>query len=263
LVSTSNNNGVVDAIRYAAGGTITFGANQAEIYQNNNSNIQGGASFELATGSSVSMSFTVSPGSSSTFCPYCAAELNHAATAPIELKYFRAHPNPQSVTLNWATATEVNNDYFTIERSVNGTDFESIGEVKGTGTSYEELTYSFEDTRLPQGQNQLYYRLHQTDFDGTSSIEKVISVRIHDFQNLSNFKITPNPIQNNQFTLYIPEIEMEQATLEIFNTVGQLVQTEVLTDSEMVIRTDNLPTGMYWFSVNLNGKKEVRKVVIE
>jgi hypothetical protein len=99
------------------------------------------------------------------------------------------------------------------------------------------------------------------DYDGAFEYSDMVSVEVARSRRL--LVVSPNPVQNGELTLYIPNETFEQATLEIFNTVGQLVQTEVLTHSETVIRTDNLPTGMYWFSVDVNGQRSIEKVIVE
>jgi len=100
---------------------------------------------------------------------------------PIELLYFKAELHEEHVLLQWSTASEVNNDFFTIEKSANGRDFDWIGEVSGAGNSNATLNYSFVDENPFSGIK--YYCLKQTDYDGnyrsygpvvvTESIEKI------------------------------------------------------------------------------------------
>lgn len=93
---------------------------------------------------------------------------------PIELLFFRAAAGDHSIFIRWATATEVDNDYFTLERSADGTRFTPIAEVDGAGTSYHPNYYEYTDQRAPAG--LLYYRLRQTDFDGRYSYSEVVAV---------------------------------------------------------------------------------------
>jgi hypothetical protein len=86
-------------------------------------------------------------------------------TLPIELVSFDAGKNEeQRVTLTWVTASEINNNFFTIERSKNGFDFVPILNIPGAGNSTSTLHYSIEDENPLEGDN--YYRLKQTDYDG-------------------------------------------------------------------------------------------------
>jgi hypothetical protein len=86
---------------------------------------------------------------------------------PIHLLNFTADLQGNTVALNWATATEVNNDHFTIERTTDGINYETIATVKGAGNSDFELSYSAIDNNPVTG--NAYYRLVQTDYDGTST----------------------------------------------------------------------------------------------
>ncbi|MGB3616831.1 MAG: LamG domain-containing protein, partial [Catalinimonas sp.] len=84
---------------------------------------------------------------------------------PIELTDFSAEVSGDAVVLTWETATEINNAYFTVERSTDGQHFEAVGQVTGAGNSGQSLSYTWQDVAPPAG--RLYYRLKQTDFDGT------------------------------------------------------------------------------------------------
>ncbi len=93
---------------------------------------------------------------------------------PVELLFFNAQPEGSAVLCNWSTASEQNNDFFTVERSRNGEYFEPIGEVDGAGNAQQALNYSFLDRTPYDGLS--YYRLRQTDFDGTKRLSQVVPV---------------------------------------------------------------------------------------
>jgi len=95
---------------------------------------------------------------------------------PIELVKFETIPENNSVKVKWETNSEVNNDYFTIEKSNDGTQFLPVGTVHGAGTSSATLSYSFVDDQPYQGIN--YYRLKQVDYDGQFTYSKTISVNV-------------------------------------------------------------------------------------
>jgi hypothetical protein len=111
---------------------------------------------------------------------------------PVELISFTAQSVNESVKLNWVTASELNNDFFTLQRSVNGIEFESITEIDGAGTKQTRTDYEYVDTTpLP---NLSYYRLKQTDFDKKSSYSKVVAVNVSLSGELS---MHPNPVSND------------------------------------------------------------------
>lgn len=93
---------------------------------------------------------------------------------PITLTSFTAQQSGNSVVLNWATATEKNNDHFTIERTADGINYEAIATVQGAGNSDVELSYSTTDNNPLSGTS--YYRLRQTDYDGDSKTYGPIAV---------------------------------------------------------------------------------------
>ncbi len=97
-----------------------------------------------------------------------------STTLPVELIYFGAEKTSNSVTLNWITASEINNDYFILEHSKDGKNFEEIATVDGSGNSNLTLDYSYEDKRELEGIN--YYRLRQVDFDGKETTFSIVSV---------------------------------------------------------------------------------------
>ncbi|MCW3085266.1 MAG: hypothetical protein JWP12_2632 [Bacteroidetes bacterium] len=95
---------------------------------------------------------------------------------PIELLLFTAAVNGKDVDLNWKTATEVNNDFFTVERSADAMDFGFVDEVKGAGNSNQPINYFTKDNNPLPGTS--YYRLKQTDFDGHYKYSNVVPVNI-------------------------------------------------------------------------------------
>ncbi len=110
-------------------------------------------------------------------------------TLPIELSGFKAKAQGNKVILNWTTASEWNNDRFTVEHSTDGRYFSDVLSVKGAGNSSKPLQYSAVDYYPVAGFN--YYRLRQTDFDGKSSVSKAEAVKI--LQKEQGLKISPNP----------------------------------------------------------------------
>lgn len=105
-----------------------------------------------------------------TYTPMVLSSLS--APLPIELINFTANCNGNQV-LTWSTASELNNDYFTVERSDDGISFREIGQVDGAGTSSQQHNYSFIDPQPVSG--VAYYRLKQTDFNGQTSTSKIIT----------------------------------------------------------------------------------------
>ena len=118
---------------------------------------------------------------------------------PIELISFTATLEDRAVVLSWKTASELNNDYFTIERSWDGLRFDSLVSVAGAGTSNVKKEYSAVDGHPYGGLS--YYRLKQTDYDGATSYSNVIAVRRPE----SVWSVYPNPNNGTSVHLQVPE----------------------------------------------------------
>jgi len=143
---------------------------------------------------------------------------------PIELIDFTATLIGERVQLKWRTATELNNDYMTIERSTSpqsGLSFVEIGRVAGAGTVYEPRSYSLWDERPEPGLN--YYRLRQVDFDGRETYSDLVVVRVGK-ADTGELQAAPNPASGQLFVQW-PETGSEDAALYIADANGRLVQS--------------------------------------
>jgi hypothetical protein len=100
---------------------------------------------------------------------------------PIELFSFSGfYTNTNNIELTWATASEQNNSYFTIWRSINGIGWESIHQEVGAGNSYNNRNYKFTDTQISSLNNAetIYYKLSQTDYDGNTEAFEPIAIEL-------------------------------------------------------------------------------------
>ncbi len=109
---------------------------------------------------------------------------------PVELLYFRAAYNGKHVVLKWATVSEKDNSHFIVERSSNGVSFEEVTTLKGKGNSYSLHTYQSVDTKPYSGIT--YYRLKQTDWDGTFTYSDIVAVETG--ASASGIRIFPSPL---------------------------------------------------------------------
>ncbi|MEO8146092.1 MAG: T9SS type A sorting domain-containing protein [Bacteroidia bacterium] len=135
---------------------------------------------------------------------------------PISVINFDAFKNNNVVDLKWTTATEINNDYFTIEKSKDGIHFASITTVDGAGNSSTTLNYATTDEQPYSGIN--YYRLKQTDFNGMFTYSKTVSVN---FKNDNALFIFPNPVDNDMF-IYTGQIINQISIIDVTGrAVGQ------------------------------------------
>lgn len=137
---------------------------------------------------------------------------------PVQLTGFKVTATTQNIQLSWRTASELNNSYFEIERSEDGEIFESIGKVKGEGTTQNLQTYQHIDK--PSKSGTYYYRLKQVDKDGTFEYSNVVSTEL---EVQLKVEIMPNPVRNNgALTIKASGDEALKATL--YNATGQLIR---------------------------------------
>jgi len=113
---------------------------------------------------------------------------------PVELLSFSAKENGENVWLSWTTASEKNNDYFEVERSIDGRSFDYLDQVKGAGTTTLARHYQTNDKNPINGIN--YYRLKQVDFDGTTTYSEIVSIEVTS----EKIELFPNPVAG---TLYL------------------------------------------------------------
>ena len=149
---------------------------------------------------------------------------NAAAPLPVTLLDFTAKAEgPAAVRLSWATASELNNAGFTVERSLDARTFQAIGTVAGAGTSPVPHDYKLLDTRLPAGATLLYYRLRQTDLSGELTYSPVRSVALA--PHAAGFVVYPTHVPTGQAAAYRYTGPTEAGTLQILDLVGRVVRT--------------------------------------
>lgn len=189
------------------------------------------------------------------------------AALPIELIAFSASVLQNEVYLNWTTASEDNNSYFSIERSENGESFNTIAEIDGAGNSNSIRRYRYVDRYPVEGRS--YYRLKQVDFNGDfsySSVESVIIVARNEY----SLVVAPNPVSKNE-TLRI-EYQLPKninygnsSTISIYDLRGQLFLKENLKEEEnsFITTVSNYAEGIYLVVLEASdGTKLTKRLVI-
>ncbi|GGK88067.1 T9SS type A sorting domain-containing protein [Rufibacter glacialis] len=163
---------------------------------------------------------------------------------PVTLTAFTVRKMAEGAQLEWATASEINNDRFVVERSVDGKTFEAIGEVRGSGNSSALVNYSFLDRAPHKGHN--YYRLTQHDYDGTSESSKIIYLSVKSAVASVAMTTYPNPA-THEVTIKAGTISKEDQTFHILNAAGGIVKTVVLPKNEasVVLPLGEFATGLY------------------
>ena len=163
-----------------------------------------------------------------------------AGAVPVTLKSFSASLKNKDALLHWTTATEINNNYFDIEHSMDGNTFSSVGRVNGNGTSVVEHAYDFTHSNIGAGKH--YYRLAQHDKDGAVKYSQVVLLLMN---SRGQLQVKPNPATS--FITVTASSALEGATFIIHSTAGQVVKRGVLNNKQIDVQ--QLPSGQYWLSV--------------
>lgn len=173
---------------------------------------------------------------------------------PIELLVFNAQAVGDQVRLDWTTATEINNDYFTVERSLNGYDWEIVGYVEGAGNSTSTISYVDFDPDPHSGVS--YYRLKQTDYDGTFTYSDIKAVS---FDPAGNILIFPNPAMD-EFTV----TSSVGSTIQLIDPLGRIVELPFY-EHELGVTFDvsTLARGLYIVRVESEQQTMVEQLIIE
>ena len=178
---------------------------------------------------------------------------------PILLLSFDAEHLGEEVALRWATQREWNNDYFTVERSANGLDFEGLMEIKGAGNSTKILRYTASDHRPLPGVS--YYRLRQTDFDGTTTLSDVVHVTAPTTGPGPGLMCYPNPARDEA------HIAIDGGPGGAYRAVlcdlqGRLLREVGLEERRATLSLRGLPAGMYMLLVSgETGDRHQMKIV--
>jgi len=188
------------------------------------------------------------------------------STLPVTLIEFKSSvSNHNGVELHWATSSEVNNDYFDVERSEDGSYFESIGTVDGHGTTSSGYKYYFTDRSPHTGEN--YYRLRQVDFDSKFHYSAVIRC----LNNLSEEfepRLFPNPSKGDVFITTPSSSEIQNANLIISDSKANVVFEKVILippGSEGILVSGNdskIKPGIYFVSIIIGEKHSRNQLVI-
>lgn len=184
-----------------------------------------------------------------------------AQPLPVELLSFSAKKEKDRVKLLWSTASETNNDFFTIERTQNQNEFSFIDKVDSRGPSSNILEYYTYDYRPLNGLQ--YYRLMQTDFDGTSTYSKLVPVTF----GKENFEIVTVSSQNDESRNVLFNYDADgEVTIRVVDIMGKTVFEKLNFKTidginQFDLSVANLPTGVFTIFIFDNTRKVSRKII--
>ena len=176
---------------------------------------------------------------------------------PVELTSFTGAFVGNDVQLKWATATELNNRGFEIQRSISGSAFATIAFVEGFGTTTEQKQYTFTDRNVTAGVDHAY-RLKQIDFDGTFDYSDVVNVGSTIPTEFALEQNYPNPFNPTTNIVYAVPVK-SNVTLDVYNLIGQKLVTLFEGDVEAgkhvsQFNASSLSSGIYFFTLTAVGE---------
>lgn len=200
---------------------------------------------------------------SNTF-PYMGAD-EGSIPLPVSLTTFSAVKSGNDVMLNWATANEVNNHYFEVQRSTDNLNFEPVGQVKGVGNSSHTSHYDFNDLNaFANYKGLLYYRLKQVDFEGTSVLSNVVSVSSEKAA-LSSI-VVPNPFHTFPVLSVADATAGTKAVITIYNISGKAESTRELmlekgNNTISLEEMKNMKPGLYFLNITVGSETSVQRML--
>ena len=220
----------------------------------------GGTTGTIASGTISSSSIM------SNFGPMTLGSSTGNNTLPIELIKFEAKYDNPVVHLEWITASEENNDFFTIEKSTNLNDITEVSRVKGAGNSLVQLTYTDIDENPFDGIS--YYRLKQTDYDGKFAYSEWVKVLVKKSVGEPMVKVYPNPSDGININLEISDLQHVPLTIRLSDLSGKEIfsrELEVESTHEVMPlgQPQQLIPGTYAILIAADDKKFSYKLIVK
>ncbi len=222
-----------------------------------------GSIWELPVGSGTGLTVgvgTCTMNGISAFSPWVLVSADHPL--PIQLLDFSAECNHDEVAINWSTASEVNNKYFTLQKSKDANDFYDLLTINGQGNSNHLVNYSFSDKHPFIGNT--YYRLKQTDFNGDYTLSNIITTNCNINNGLEILNVFGD--FNNQNTAIIYNVSQSGTChISIYDVLGNQVLSTI-QHAEMGINKVNLncsslSNSIYFLSITDGSKSITHKFI--
>lgn len=180
---------------------------------------------------------------------------NYDTALPIELTQFTANVEPHGITFLWTTASETNNDFFTLEYAINGVDFNAITTIAGMGTVTVQTEYEFFDNS-PQYEGVTYFRLKQTDFDGAFTYSPIISLDVERQNEDISIVLYPNPTTDK---ITIDSKNQRITSIRFFDAQNKHIYLTPLSATTYDVSA--LPIGIYYVEIHTETTRTVKKIV--
>jgi len=185
---------------------------------------------------------------------------------PVSLLSYSGQATATGNDLKWETASELYNDHFTLYASTDGVDFREIAIVEGSGTTYSLTAYSYTD-KTAVNNAITYYRLEQTDFDGTTEELGVVSIErdVETAFNINNLQ--PIPVISNLELTFTTLDDVSEVSVSVFDVIGR-VKNEWTVDAQLGVNTFNVElndfnSGVYFIAIKQNDNVVTKRFIKE
>jgi len=179
-----------------------------------------------------------------------------------EILFFNAAKDDRQVSVNWATNTEYKNDYFLVERSVDGLNFEALFDVRSLNEEGDAAIY-YQDSDVRPNLGINYYRLKQVYENGTYRYSNVKTVEFD--VDLFDFTVYPNPTVEMVY-VNLKEYEGKAATIQLLNSLGAVIETvriDALTEESIGFDVASYSAGVYGMTVQVDGRKRLTRLFVK
>ncbi len=185
---------------------------------------------------------------------------------PVELVFFRAVLKDGRVVTSWQTASEINNDYFEVQRSGDGENWEVLGRVNGAGDSDEILDYSFTDSSPYSGIS--YYRIEQFDYDGASEVFNTVAISNTTFGEALSLTLKPNPTTSGEINFEVSSGDDRTPIVVTMVDLSGKVAFQKTFDAALRIEDKIIPqkevkAGLYFVTVVQGQNNQLLKLILK
>lgn len=206
-------------------------------------------------------SSTLLAGPITGFSDYAIGSTSSYNALPVSWLNVSAKKLANSTLIEWSTASEINNNYFVVERSINGNDFISIGKVASGGNQNTIQNYSYTDNDLIVGVKTIYYRIRQIDNDGASTLSKVVLVNIDEIT--APIFAYPNPFTKDlQLSINSKSQDIKVAVTDLSGreVYNKIIHADANSTSIKLSDLNTLENGFYLLNVLIDGVSNVFKI---
>jgi hypothetical protein len=242
-------------------GTLHFtGGGRLQLAAGSNITVETGGSITAAnyTGNNnlINLGGTEIWNAGSEGGPVLGPWINGDEVLPVKLISFELFNMGTSIEVKWSTASEINNDYFKVERSRDGENWFSIGTVRGAGNSSSRKDYTLTDYSPLLGEQ--WYRLVQVDYDGNFEIFDPILVK---FTGVERISIYPNPAKD-EVTIVLHDFVGNYVVLS--DSYGRVINSWILSDVDQLrVPLQDCSPGFYTVNVRGDGFSYASRLIVE